>query len=315
MAEGGTEYSHHITIQRSESIWGPYVPCPHNPVLSNGNQWSYEIQAVGHGDLVCDQNGNWWCVCLGIRPLHPTMLHTLGRETCLVPVIWRDGWPVMGGQGHVYPETEATLPGKPEQEILYFTDDFTGQRKPEWTMIRNHPAEDFQQEEGTLWIRGNGESLDSLTGSPSWLGIRQPEYRMEAQVQVLLQEDATGGLSVYYNGEHHYEILMRKKNGEVQIVLNRQIFDLEAVTGSRTLRTEEPVSLCIKADREQYTFYCRDGERWECLGSGSTAAMATEITRTMTFTGTFVGLYAIKGKAGFRNFRMEWVREEKKSKK
>jgi alpha-N-arabinofuranosidase len=31
MAEGGTEYGHMVTIQRSRNIYGPYVQCPHNP--------------------------------------------------------------------------------------------------------------------------------------------------------------------------------------------------------------------------------------------------------------------------------------------
>ena len=32
ISEGGTEYGHMETIARSASVWGPYAPCPHNPI-------------------------------------------------------------------------------------------------------------------------------------------------------------------------------------------------------------------------------------------------------------------------------------------
>ena len=32
IAEGGTEYGHMETLARSRSSWGPFEPCPHNPI-------------------------------------------------------------------------------------------------------------------------------------------------------------------------------------------------------------------------------------------------------------------------------------------
>lgn len=37
LAEGGTGYSHSITIARSKHLYGPYEPCPHNPILTQAN--------------------------------------------------------------------------------------------------------------------------------------------------------------------------------------------------------------------------------------------------------------------------------------
>ncbi|MEZ3514646.1 MAG: family 43 glycosylhydrolase [Lachnospiraceae bacterium] len=68
LAEGGTEYCHMVTIAISTSIFGPYEACPHNPILTNRST-ELPIKAVGHADMIEDQNGNWWAVCLGIRPL------------------------------------------------------------------------------------------------------------------------------------------------------------------------------------------------------------------------------------------------------
>ena len=68
LAEGGTEYGHMVTMQRADSPFGPYEPCPHNPILSHKDNPDGSIACTGHADLEVDQNGNWWLVCLGIRP-------------------------------------------------------------------------------------------------------------------------------------------------------------------------------------------------------------------------------------------------------
>ena len=100
LAEGGTEYGHMVTMQRADSPFGPYEACPHNPILSHRDNPDGSIACTGHADLEVDQNGNWWLVCLGIRPSctpqRGLKLHHLGRETFLSPVIWNEeGWPVV----------------------------------------------------------------------------------------------------------------------------------------------------------------------------------------------------------------------------
>ena len=56
-AEGGTEYGHMETYARGSSVSGPFEAYPHNPVLTNRNLGGYELQGVGHGDLVQDVEG------------------------------------------------------------------------------------------------------------------------------------------------------------------------------------------------------------------------------------------------------------------
>ena len=46
------------------SLFGPYTPCPHNPIISHKEYKKSEIQATGHADLVEDANGNWWHAAL-----------------------------------------------------------------------------------------------------------------------------------------------------------------------------------------------------------------------------------------------------------
>ena len=72
-------------------------------MLTNIGQ-SLPIKAAGHADLVEDADGNWWAVCLGIRPLAYPFRHNLGRETMLVPAKWENGWLYAGENGAVLPE-------------------------------------------------------------------------------------------------------------------------------------------------------------------------------------------------------------------
>src|SRR5581483_5212110 len=59
IAEGGTEYGHMVTIARGASPWGPWEPCPHNPIVSHRSLQS-PIQGLGHADLVEAADRSWW---------------------------------------------------------------------------------------------------------------------------------------------------------------------------------------------------------------------------------------------------------------
>ena len=48
-----------ITIARSRSPWGPFTSCPDNPVLTHRDTMLDQFQAVGHGDMVVTQEGDW----------------------------------------------------------------------------------------------------------------------------------------------------------------------------------------------------------------------------------------------------------------
>ena len=130
LAEGGTEYGHMETMLRSDFPYGPYEACPHNPILTHRDDMREEIYCTGHADMMEDHNGNWWMVCLAIRPCEEksnrVLLHNLGRETFLAPVVWdEEGWPVVGDKGLISLEMDGPLPGpEPGKENRDFSDDF-----------------------------------------------------------------------------------------------------------------------------------------------------------------------------------------------
>ncbi len=71
VAEGGTENGHMETLARSSSPWGPFEPCPHNPILTHRNRGAHSIQGTGHADVVQAHDGSWWAVFLAFRQVGP----------------------------------------------------------------------------------------------------------------------------------------------------------------------------------------------------------------------------------------------------
>lgn len=307
LAEGGTEYGHSITIQRSEHLYGPYSPCPHNPILSHRDRMFCNIQATGHGDLLEDANGNWWMVCLAIRQLPGVMLHNLGRETFLAPVRWENGWPVVGNQGLIDYEMEGPLPQSPEPVQVCFEDHFgLPTIAPRWSFIRNpRPGSHALTEKG-LVLRA-ADTLSMPGGSPAFVGVRQPEFRIaaEAVLQSPSQSGTLAGLTAYYNNSHYYALHISKQPSGLHAFLCRRVYDVEAVSDSVSLPDMESIRLRIEADEEHYSFFCilPDGNRVR-IGSGRTAGLCTEGTESMTFTGVFLGLFCEKNEAVFSSFKL-----------
>ena len=119
-------------MQRADEPYGPYESCPHNPILSHRNDMRGDVNCTGHADIMEDANGNWWMVCLAVRQCEKggrrMMLHNIGRETFLAPVVWtEDGWPVVGENGTISLEMSGPLPGKVEPVVRDFEETFTGE--------------------------------------------------------------------------------------------------------------------------------------------------------------------------------------------
>jgi alpha-N-arabinofuranosidase len=308
LAEGGTEYGHMVTMQRSRSVYGPYESCPHNPILTHRNRSGHPIQALGHADIVEDHQGNWWMVCLGIRPLGWAMLHNLGRETFLLPLRWDGDWPRAGIDGTIEAEMEAPLPAAPEEADFSFAADFSlPSLDPHWNFVRNLDASRYRHEDGLLCLEGNGQDLSTPCGNPVFLGIRQQAFEAEATATLAIpRTQGKAGISAYYNQDYHYEIFVERSGTNMcYVVLKKRVHDIEVETFRRLLPTADEISLRIAAEKEDYIFsYSIAGDPWVEGGRGLTAGLCTEGTHTMTFTGVYVGLFCIEGAAYFKSFAL-----------
>ena len=155
IAEGGTAHDHAVTMARSNSITGPYELNPRNPILTHRHLGlGYPIVGTGHADLVETQNGEWWLVCLAMRP-YGGYYYNLGRETFLVMARWEDGWLIVNpGIGRV--EFEFPVPDLPEHiwPQASACDDFNGLALAlHWNFLRT-PRDEFYslKERRVIWL-------------------------------------------------------------------------------------------------------------------------------------------------------------------
>ncbi len=310
IAEGGTSYRHMVTVARSDSPWGPFVPDPKNPILTHRDRADSPIQALGHADLVETPDG-WWLVCLGIRPQGGT-LHHLGRETYLAPVTWSaDGWPVVNGNGKL----EFTLPAphlaphawKPEPVKDDFDQPALGLS---WNFLRNPYAADFSLSERSGWLRLNGSAVTlNDQDSPAFVGRRQTDLACRAAILLSFdpqRENEEAGLVVRGNEKNHYEIGLTRKDGK------RQVFFRRTLNG----KVSEPVQyeeigagdfvLSVAAAPLAYEFFYQSGKGpAKKLGTALTGDLSSE--KVGGFTGVFIGLYATgNGQSSTRPADFDW---------
>jgi len=96
-AENGTGYQHSEVIFRSKSLLGKWEECPYNPILTQRDlpqDRTEPVTSTGHADLIQTSKNEWWATFLGCRPYSQDYYNT-GRETFLMPVKWKKGWPVI----------------------------------------------------------------------------------------------------------------------------------------------------------------------------------------------------------------------------
>lgn len=308
LAEGGTEYGHMETMQRSKNIYGPYEACPHNPILSHRDTPG-PIQATGHADIVEDQNGNWWLVCLAIRPIKNMQLHHIGRESFLAPLTWdENGWPVVGNNGTIDFEMEGPLPGPtPTPVTIDFSDNFDSDKlNLKWSFLRNPRRENYILQNGRITLKGGKDSLSTPLGHPTMIALRQEEFNVEvcASFEGDIKENQCSGVSAFYNNDYHYEIFITKEQEDYKVCLRKQVADICVITASQKIDYNINIKFKIVANDEWYTFfYEKDGEFTE-LGKGATSLLATEVNGR-SFTGTFLGVFSENGDIDVTNFTVK----------
>ena len=201
-AEGGTAEGHAQTIYRSRSITGPFEPGPINPTLSQRDLppgRPDRVEATGHADFVQLPDGSWWATFLATRPFAGQST-LLGRETWLLPVAWRDGWPVILEQGAPVP-LERARPSLPAGETADWTtwrEDFREPRlSGEWLEMRN-PANvqwyALDRNEGALHLIA-GPDAASGKGKPHFLGRRMRHPRAEWTSRLGYSPERAGDLA------------------------------------------------------------------------------------------------------------------------
>jgi len=220
LAEGGIGLEHHSTLARSRSVWGPYEPCPRNPILRQTDP-SHPFQKAGHGKFTKDDRGRWWMVHLGARRASSGH-YPLGRETFLEPVEWdEEGWPIVGDAGR--PVEEVTLAygsashSRPVREAAGVVDRFEyGKLDPEWEWVRAPIEGGHALVEEGLQIECRPYSLFAHSHT-QLLTRRWRHFRFEVTLGLAFHPRTPGeeaGLALYRDTDAHLLFTIRSGVGQ-----------------------------------------------------------------------------------------------------
>jgi xylan 1,4-beta-xylosidase len=293
-AEGGTEYGHMITYARSTSPYGPFTSYEKNPVLTNRNLGGNEsqIQGVGHGDLVQDEQGNTFLVCLGFRQEGPwTPFHHLGREVFLTSVTFdQDGWFQAQDKGTIRELMD--LPISHEQQKTNYSVSSSSLEKHalRFAYLRDFDTSCCRFTKDSLELLSSPVTLDEA-GAPSFVGIRQSEFDTELSV-VVSGKAPEAGITFYMDEDHHYDLALLQKEEQKEILLRFCIGDAKAEICRVSLpENAEQITFLVRSDAETYSFFYLDNEKEIFLGKARTKYLSSEVAGG--FTGVFLGFYAV----------------------
>jgi len=293
VAEGGTAgpaTSHMIISARSGSPLGPWENSPYNPIirtLSREERW----WSKGHGTLFEDTEGGWWMVYHAYERDH----YNMGRQTMLEPVEWTpDGW--FRIPENISPDgpVKKPLPGNFESSYT-LNDDFSGNTlKPHWKFFGEYDTTRFELTNGSLVTRGKGISVSDC--SP--MLCIPSDHSYTAEVEMIIEGDAKGGLVLFYNNNYHSGILADKEN------IFTDLRGWEFVTEKNVLSRH--VFLRLKnSDNTVDMFYSKDGKNWIKIES-SLEMSGFHHNVLSGFLSLRIGLCAIgEGRVRFENFRYE----------
>ena len=306
LAEGGTGYGHGINVGRSSSLFGEYESSPYNPVMRQKDPEA-PIQRSGHGTLVQDQNGRWWCYYLCGRP-NGGRYTTVGRETALDPVRWtEDGWFVVNeGRGPSLAQTAPDLPECVFERNLF--DDFNSDiLNLEWEFVRNPDNGSWSLTERPGYLRiwtGDGQLFERRAKNTLLRREQELNYRAETKLEFAPDRDGEqAGLTCYYSTATYVRCAVCWEDGrKLRLVINRNRGE-ELIAEVKDL-PEGPVWIAVEVKGLTRTFsYSCDGKNWETVGVLENCVYLCDEgvpDDRKRHTGTLVGIYANNGGCGSR---------------
>ncbi|WP_310604271.1 glycoside hydrolase family 43 protein [Anaerosporobacter sp.] len=312
-AEGGTEFGHMVTYAVGDSPYGPFEGYAKNPVLTNRNLGGYEVQGIGHGDLIEDNAGNWWLISLGFRQIGRwATYHHLGREVFLTPVTFdENGWFTAGDNGTTTRTFDTTrIPEHivQEEKRVYTFENTKWNR--DWCYLRLPQYENYQLEEDNITLTGTTVTLDAAD-TPTFLGLRQRDFNGTITCDVSI-DHGEAGITIYMDEKHHYDIAIREKQdckGSYEVIERLNIGNIKSVEHQLDVNADANATLIIHASNYSYSFGVKINGEEIILGNGDTRYLSSEVAGG--FTGVMIGLYASDSSASntarFSNFECKYT--------
>ena len=302
-AEGGTAWGHAVTMARSKNVLGPYELHPDTTIITARSRPDAPLQRAGHADLVETQDGETYIVYLCGRPLKNRGRCTLGRETAIQKMQWRDGWLYTEGEAglpqlttpapKLTPHLFAPTPERDDFDSTTLAIDFQWLRTPYPQTIFSLTARP-----GHLRLYGR-ETIGSLF-TQSLVARRQQSHCYRAETQMDFEPahfQQAAGLVCYYGGnKFHYLHVTHDETHGRHIRVMSALPDApvgDAFTPPIAI-PKGPVTLRVEVDEERLTFaYRLGGGAWQLLPQIFDASILSDEAQmpgTANFTGAFVGM-------------------------
>lgn len=302
-AEGGTSVNHSQVVLRSKNLRGPFVPYPDNPILTQRDldpARPNPITSAGHAKLVETQNGEWFATFLAVRPYEGDF-YNIGRETFLLPVTWKDGWPVILPKGETIPfasrapKLPAQTPGPvPTTGDFGYVDEFDGDKLAmQWVGVRTPKRPFYHLEAGDL-VLDRGTPIGDLSGVPAFVGRRQQHHVATVSTTVRFDPGADGergGLAAMQSDRNYLFFGVTRIAGKPVVALYTADQGQERLVSSAPISPGKPVTLTIRADGGTMAF--------DYEGTAGRKTLAADVdahflsTKVATgFVGTLIGPYA-----------------------
>ena len=302
-AEGGTGDGHSQVVFRSKEVRGPFVPAPHNPILSQRTlnpARKHPVTSAGHAKFVQTQQGDWWATFLATRP-YETGNYNIGRETFLLPVSWKDGWPTILADGQAIPFAAAkpALPAQPRSARpvngdLSYVEQFKGQTLPlEWMGMRTPHAPLYQLDKGAL-VLNSGAPIGDQNGVPGFVGRRQQNHVATVATTVHFKADNDGdraGLVAVQNDKSYLFFGLTKLAGKPVIALytRENTGEEKLIASAPSLAKRARLTIRVNGGAMSFDYQAGAG-RTTTLTSGYDARFLS--TRASGgFVGTLIGPY------------------------
>jgi beta-xylosidase len=280
-----------VVIHRADKITGPYE-----------GRVALQDLGVAQGGLIDTPEGSWYAYLF-------RDFGSVGRIPYLVPVVWENGWPILGVGGKVpetlnLPTSKGLIPG------IVASDEFTrrrGERSLPLTWQWNHNPDN------TLW---------SLTEKKGYLRLKTGRVdtsfllAKNTLTQRTIGPVCTGSISLNVSnmkeGDYAGLCLLQKNYGLVGVKVeanNKSIIMINAGTGKPVTVDSIPfkqANVFFKAECDftgkkdiAHFFYSLDGKTWQLIGTP--LKMSYTIPH---FMGYRLGLfnYATRQTGGFADF-------------
>lgn len=267
---------------------------------------SHCYSATGHCDIVRDERGQWWGVCLGVRK--DKGRYTLGRETFLTVGEWSEGeWPklsqvkvnpiLQSGEELVRAEGQARLTSSPMVDYLYIRD----------AKLEDHK---FSNSGKTLTLTASDSNFSQWKDPVTFVGKRQRSLVGRSTVLMWKPDVATAGLVAglaYYKDEYRYMRLFYDCTSS-EIVFEATVTSKKISKAVRhTVLLQGWVEFRLEYTERSYTFSYRiDSEidLWISFEAQDTLDMTAP-----DFVGPVVGCFANSSVGGgeirFENLEVE----------